>query len=156
MSEMQPPESEQVPTPPLAEQAGETPPAETPAGLPSPPVGASPRVKRKVHGGYFTLGFLTPIAVGGIMVGGAALLSMTNLGGPGAAILGIGGQALGAAVIVGMVVAMVVGTSKGNDRLRSYGLGGLVAYAAAALLSLLVFGACLVTLGGSSLFGGGN
>lgn len=41
------------------------------------------------------------------------------------------------------------GRTKGDNRMRSLGLGGLMSYAIGLLIALLLFGSCLLVVGGS-------
>jgi hypothetical protein len=85
------------------------------------------------------LGLVTPVV--GVIVGGTLLTDgHTTIG----SVVGLGSMIL-------VIVAFIVGLVRRHDVLRSYGLGGLVAYAIAALIGLLLFGACLVNLTGTNL-----
>lgn len=44
--------------------------------------------------------------------------------------------------------AFLVGRRRGDNRMRSLGLGGMLAYAAVALIGLLVFGSCMLIVTG--------
>lgn len=147
MSETYPPEDVSAIVPPAEQPAPAEPPAAPPA---QPPAG-----KPKVRWGFFALGFITPSAVYMLV---ASIVSTINdatdtaAGLPGSLVAVVLSLAtLG--VAVGMIAAFVVGNRRENPRLRSFGLGGLISYAVTMLISLLAFGACLLTLGGTGLLG---
>ena len=134
MSETYPPEGEQGP--------GQQPPST--GEMPKPP-------KPKLHWGFAVLGFVVAgVASWGMGAAATALLGYTSwsvgLVGPIAIILEF-------ALFAGMVIAAVEGRRNGNNSLRSFGIGGLVAYMATVLVSLLAVGACFVSIAGSGLGG---
>ena len=156
MSQTPPPDNSWNPqaSPPVEPSPAETsggagappyPPTAVGTMTPPPPPGP-PRRKRKLAGGWFFLGLLTPVF--GILLAGALLwaLSLTPDGGGTIATVGAGLLLLAPIVIV--LLAFFIGLGKRDDKIRSYGLGGLVFYGAAMLMSLLLFGACWVSLGG--------
>jgi hypothetical protein len=113
-----------------------------------------PLGKPKLHWGFALLGLAaTGLLSWGIAIGasaiGSTLASDTayNVIGPVAVLLEV-------ALFAGMMFAWIRGRRHDENRLRSFGLGGLIAYLAMMLLSLLAVGACFVSLGtGGSLFG---
>jgi hypothetical protein len=109
------------------------------------------RNKRKLDWPFAVLGFFTPwVATLAIGLGfNAATDALSNH----PRIMGYGPGAVEVAVFAGLLVAFVMGRRNGDNRLRSFGLGGLICYVAAVLLGLLVFGACFVILSGPGLFG---
>lgn len=120
---------------------------------PQPEMPEPPR-KPTLQWGFALLGFVATgvlslgITFGASVVGSSIASDLAlNLLGPIALLLEL-------AVFVGMLIAWIVGRSKGNNRLRSFGIGGLVMFLAAMLFSLLAVGACFVSLGtGGGLFG---
>lgn len=95
--------------------------------------------KRRLDVVFFILGFFTPWAAG-------AVLSILGRFMVEAASLALNVLALGTTlgIPVAQLVAWVVGRSNGNNRLRSWGLGGMAAVAFWLLAALLLFGSCLL------------
>lgn len=110
-----------------------------PLPVATPPAGGKPRTDVL----FFLLGFFTPAVAYGPLI---ALSSLTDF-------VATVAPFLFAVLFVSDLVMLLVGRANGNVRLASYGKGGLWAYAAVALLVLLVFGACFVTLGGIGSLG---
>jgi hypothetical protein len=143
MSEMQPPEGDVRPeSVPPAEGNQERQPQVPPASQDSPasqvPPSWPPTPKRRLVWWAAALGFITPI------VGVVLAMVVSSFGPVPAVILGYGSPAI-------VLVAFVVGVAKPNDALRSFGVGGLVAYGVVMLVGLLLFGACVVTLGSQGI-----
>jgi hypothetical protein len=137
MSETYPPEDDMGRGAPPEPDAISGPPA--PGDVPG-------RHKQKVHKGYAVLGFFTPWLVSAVF--GFASSVFSNFYDLFNGLLPvISASALGIGVFVGMLLAFLIGRRRGDNRLRSFGLGGLIAYAATVLFSLLAFGACFVLLG---------
>jgi len=137
MSETYPPEGEQN----LGALSPET-------DGPGEPASAMPELdsKPKLHWGFALLGFVaTGVLSVGIAYGAAAVDSLTapeavsSATGPITLLLEV-------AVFAGMVIAWIVGRGRDN-RLRSFGIGGLLTYLVVVLISLLAAGACFLTLG---------
>jgi hypothetical protein len=101
--------------------------------------------KRKLDGGFFALGLVTPL------LAGALTTLPINIFGEGAPPLAWLGSVLPIGVFVAQLIAWLVGRVNGNNRLRSWGLGGVASVAMMALAGLLLFGACMLTLGASGL-----
>lgn len=146
---MPPSESPQAPPPPPAPP---TPPAESQPAWPQQPApaewqqpspqtvpgGEPPAKPRKTMVWWaFILGFVTP-AVGTVL--SLWLMSAT----PYVALSAF----VGYGPILAVVVAFVVGLVKPDDVLRSFGVGGLVGVGVGVLITLLLFGACLVSIAG--------
>lgn len=134
-------ESAVPPPPPPGSPAPPSPPAAGPAPVQPP--------KRKLDPLFFILGLMAPWVLNSLAGGiGAGLLSVV---GPDGFAGGVTFYALSVLlpllILIGCLVLFIVGCTRGNERLRSFGLGGLIAYAATLLLGLLAFGSCLV-LGG--------
>ena len=102
--------------------------------------------KQKMDGGFGLLGFFTPWVANALIwwVFTAAADALSNH----PRILAYSPVVLEVAVFAGLLVAFVWGRRNGDNRLRSFGLGGLIAYASAILIGLLAFGACFVLLSG--------
>jgi len=129
----------QAPMPP----AGPVPPAApTPPAMPTPPDAPKP----KLDVGFFILGFVTPWVVGGL--GGLLLSGVASLG---LAFVGTLGPLFFVAIFIGQIAAWLIGRTNGNNRLRSWGVGGVVAVMVMALAAMLFFGACLISLNNSGL-----
>lgn len=107
---------------------------------PAPPGAAQP--KQKLNVAFFILGFVTPWLAGAIVS-----FALGTLAG-GFPALGVIGGALPLALIAAQLAAWLIGRSNGNNRLRSWGLGGVVSVAVQMLAALLFFGACLLNIGG--------
>jgi hypothetical protein len=119
------------------------------SGVPdAPPPGAVADPKRKLNGGFFVLGLLTPWAVSGLT---AIPLSIFGANGTAVGLAGL--SLLPLIVLVAQLVAWLVGRSNGNNRLRSWGLGGMASLAVTTLAGLLFFGACMLTLNGNNMLG---
>lgn len=134
--------------PPEGGQSSEIPP---PPASPAPAAtGETPSQpnaeKRPVHPGFLILGLVTPWLASALIGAVVNALSLTDFPAPGPGVLG---AVLSLVVLVGIIVAFVRGRTTGNDKLRSFGLGGLISYAATILVSLLAFGACFVLAGGN-------
>jgi hypothetical protein len=152
MSETCPPEGDQSlgPRPPETGElprTGELPDSYVtdPTFVPPPPAPPRPP-KQKLHWGFALLGFVTPWPVVIAAAWGFSLIDDGSSALPGALAVGLIAFWL-------LVAAWISGRRSGNNRLRSYGIGGLVAYIATVLLSLLAVGACFISLGKGSLFG---
>jgi len=170
MSETYPPDGDQgqgvppVPEPPhdaAAFEGGVQPPtAEQPASAPvtPPPYAPEPSEtpsKPKLHWGFAALGFFTPWLLSALA--GAAFGALATVMAESSLPFGILSQipaVIGLLVFIGMLVAWQAGRGRGDNRLRSFGLGGVVSYAVILLLGLLAFGACFLLLGTGGL--GGN
>ena len=117
-------------------------------GEPLPFAGMPPEEpkRRRMDPGFALLGFFTPWVANALIlwVLTAAADALSNH----PRIQAYSPGVLEVAIVGGMWVAWVWGRRNGNNKLRSFGLGGLIAYAVAILLSLLVFGACWVILSG--------
>lgn len=102
--------------------------------------------KQKADWTFSVLGFFTPWVANIVlwMVFAAAADALSNH----PRILAYSPVLLEVVVFAGMLVAFVWGRRSGNNKLRSFGFGGLIAYVSAVLLSLLAFGACFVILSG--------
>jgi hypothetical protein len=100
---------------------------------PAEPVGRDGKPKRKLDWLFFVLGFATPIAYGVLI----ALPPLADQSG----VLAIGGYT---AFLVASLVMWIAGRQMERNRLRSYGLGGLLLYVFVALGALLLFGSCLI------------
>ena len=122
-----------------------------PAHMPPPPAPPKPP-KPKPHWGFAVLGFVVA-GVGSWAIGIAASYLASATDTP-ASFVGWIAFALEVALFVGMVVAWVRGRRNDLNGLRSFGIGGLMAYVATVLLSLLAVGACFISLGnGGNLLG---
>lgn len=132
MSDMLPPEHVESPS---------VPPAPTPPMSP-----AAPPTRQPVLVGFLVLGLVLPCALNVI----PALLgsALSSLDPSGVVLPVIGGFTafLPPLTVVAVIVAFFLGRSRGDNRLRSFGLGGLISIAVGALLLLLAFGTCLVGL----------
>jgi len=154
MSEMQPPEGDQrlsAPPPEPAETVGPG----VPAGAAEPVPGVSgPSPRPKLHWGFVVLGFAATVLLSvGISLAAGVIFSFAGAGVGLNLVTPIAGL-LELAVLVGMVIAVIAGRRRGSSRVFSLGIGGLSAYVAVMLLSLLLVGTCFVSLGtGSGLFG---
>lgn len=114
--------------------------------------------KRKIDVGMFLLGLATPFLVlaivSAIATGVSDLLYGGTTGEPTPFVAGIGvvvgflPMVLMLGTFVGSLISLIVGRSKGNNRLRSFGLGGIWAFGGMLLLGLLAFGACFIALSG--------
>jgi len=117
-------------------------------GEPLPFAGMPPEdpKKQKIDGPFALLGFFTPWVANALIwwVFTVAADALSNH----PRILAYSPVVLEIAVFGGMLLAFVWGRSKGDNRLRSFGLGGLIAYVSAILIGLLAFGACWVILSG--------
>jgi hypothetical protein len=123
--------------PPLLESAEQAPPGATPVT----PGEAAPS-KQRLNIGFFILGFVTPwLATAIVSVPLGALTGSFPA-------LGVVGGALPLAVIAAQLAAWLIGRSNGNNRLRSWGLGGVISVAVQVLAAMLFFGACLLNIGG--------
>jgi hypothetical protein len=103
--------------------------------------------KRKLATGWFALGFFVPLVAYAV----SFMLLLGGISSGGGSWLGYGLPALNVAVFLAAAAAWLVGRAKGNNALRSLGLGALASYAVTALLGMLLFGACMVAYNG-----GGN
>lgn len=145
MSEMRPPESGHDSGAPAASET----PAETSGtrlqyqSQPGEDATAQSRRKRRWNWSWFGLGFATSTVLG---VLGWLALSMGGSGGV-ADFFSSAAPFLYSGVFIVMLVLVLVGLVRGNDALRSFGVGGLIPYAVVLLGGLLLFGACLVSLG---------
>jgi uncharacterized BrkB/YihY/UPF0761 family membrane protein len=114
-----------------------------------------PPVKPKTDGLFLALGLMAPIilmTVAGMLI--PILGTIADTVGSGLdQFLYMIPMGLEPLLFVAVLVSFIVGKANGNVRLKSFGLGGLVAYAAGALLLLLVFGSCLVLGAGGGLLG---
>ncbi len=108
--------------------------------LPVPEVEQPP--KQKLNIGFFILGFVTPWLATAIVS-----VPLGTLTGSFPA-LGVVGGALPLAVIAAQLAAWLIGRSNGNNRLRSWGLGGVISVAVQVLAAMLFFGACMLNIGG--------
>lgn len=97
--------------------------------------------KAKLHWGYALLGFVTPWILNYV---GGVLMADTWLASSFSALYAV--SELG--IIAGVVAAYLIGRSRGNNRLRSFGIGGLTSYVVSVLLGLLLVGACFLSLSG--------
>jgi hypothetical protein len=137
MSETYPPEGEQNVGVLPPEMDGPSDPA---SAMPEPPS------KPKLHWGFALLGFA---ATGVLSVGityGAAAVGSLSASTVALSIIGPITGLLEVAIFAGMVIAWVIGRDRDN-RLRSFGIGGLLTYLVVVLVSLLAVGACFVSLG---------
>lgn len=98
-----------------------------------------PAPKPRVHPGYWILGFLTPVAVYAVLAGLSSAVPQFVLPAFMWVLM---------AMFVGFFVLFGVGRQRGNNALRSYGLGGIWSFGLAMLLLLLAFGACFISLAG--------
>ena len=109
---------------------------------PEPPV----TPKAKTDPGFLVLGFFAPIVLnvltGVIGTAVSGLFSGIYSGAAGAFYWLIAVPA--PMLFVAVIVSFFVGKQKGNVRLKSFGQGGLIFYAVALLLGLLLFGSCIV------------
>lgn len=135
MSETYPPESDQDP--------GTLPPFD---GEPPEPK------KLQLHGGFWALGFVMPWFVTWVFASLSETIAEALPNHP--RLVAASPVALQVAVLAVLVIAFVWGRRTGDNRLRSFGLGGLTCYVVTVLLGLLVFGACFVLLSGTQLGGG--
>jgi heme A synthase len=115
--------------PPEEDLAGEAPPA--PTSVSERPTKAS---KPKLSPAFVILGLAVALAVYG------AIVVVGNY---------VNGLVPAIPVIIGIhfiasLVLFIAGLTTGRARMRSFGLGGLLAYAIGALGLLLIFGSCLV------------
>lgn len=109
-------------------------PPHMPPGGPAP-FGA-PGAKPRTDALFFILGFFSPYLVGSLL---SALSSFASwLVGAVYIIYGLG--------FIACLAMLVIGRSKGNVRLASFGKGGVWSFAVSALLLLAVFGMCAVSL----------
>lgn len=140
MSETYPPEGDR--------SVGERPPetGELLPGVPQPPR------KQELHWQFALLGFAAAGALSlGIAIGAGVVGNTTDVA---LSIIGPIASLVELAVFVGIIVAWILGRRNGNNRLRSFGIGGLIAYTSMMLYGLLAVGACFVSLGmGGGLFG---
>jgi hypothetical protein len=134
-----------APAAPPAVPAPPAPPARS--AVPVTPTSA----KRKLDVLFVLLGFFTPMVVnfvaGGLLAAVGSVLSDTD---PGPVILG-GFAAVPLLLLSAFLVLFLVGRSRNNERMRSFGLGGLLSYAVGALLTLLVWGTCFLGAGMAGL-----
>jgi hypothetical protein len=143
MSETYPPEGDQglgarpPETGELPELGGRDPDGATSGYQPLPPSSPKPP-KQKLQWGFALLGFATPWVVS---FAGGWLLSVVDDG----SYTLVAGILLGLIVFGLMLAAWIVGRRNGDNRLRSFGIGGAVAYIATVLFSLLAVGACFLT-----------
>lgn len=129
-----------VPLPP------EQPAAPEPFQQPSVPQG--PHEKQPLDVKFTVLGFFTPLFVSALAGAlGTALSYVDDTGLVSAAASGF----LTIVTIAGLVVAFIKGRTTGDNRLRSFGFGGLISLAVVTLLSLLAFGACFVILSSAGI-----
>lgn len=112
----------------------------SPSGTPAGPPTSPEPLKRKLSTGFFILGFVTPWLVAALT--GAA----TGLFGQMGAVSSFFAVALPGGTFLAQLAAWVIGRSNGNDRLRSWGLGGMATAVLQALAVLLLFGACAIGL----------
>lgn len=121
--------------PPEPEPGASVPPASQ-SGMPAGPSISPTPPKRKLSIGFFILGFATPWVVGALT---SALMGVF-------AGIGVVGSFLAIAppgvTFLAQLAAWVIGRTNGNDRLRSWGLGGVATVALLVLAVLLLFGAC--------------
>jgi hypothetical protein len=121
--------------PGLSDTTVTPPPPHMPAGepVPSGAFGAKPPTNAL----FFILGFFSPYLVGWIL---AALSPFADwLAGAAYIIYGLG--------FIACLAMLVVGRSRGDIRLASFGKGGVWSYCVSALLLLAAFGVCAVSLG---------
>lgn len=123
---------------------------EAPVSLPpeqaSAPEGS--HAKQPLDVKFTVLGFFTPWFVSALGAAlGAALSYVDDTGLVATATSGF----LTIVTIAGLAIAFVKGRTTGDNRLRSFGLGGLISLAVVTLLSLLAFGACFVILSSAGI-----
>lgn len=129
----------EIPAPPQPPANVQMPPPSPPAGMGvQPPRQSDLAPKPKTDVGFFILGFFAPAVIGAGLSAIAGLLQSGILGGI--------ASLLFFPMFAGVLVAFIVGKRSGNVRLWSFGKGGLWAYGVGALVALLAFGTCLVTL----------
>lgn len=158
--ETYPPETGRAQVPPV----DETPQTQVALQEPPPPPNVPPIAvaggsqpnkppKQKIDWPFAILGFFTPPVA--LAVAGAALNLLASSGTL-APVFGSLGALLQVAVVIAAIAAFVVGSRRGNNKLRSFAIGALWAYVAYTLIALIAFGACLISLGGggAGLFGG--
>lgn len=141
---------------PVAPPAPLAPPVPEPMEPPRPPVPPMPPVmppampvvsaKPRADALFFTIGFVAalvflPIAAGAL---GSLLSLNVNLSGGVALALE---SVLVLVVIAAFAALMVAGRKRDNNRLRSFGKGGLWAAIAVPLVMLAAVGSCLVLVG---------
>jgi hypothetical protein len=106
-----------------------------PAGAPAPVGGRAPKPPTSAL--FFILGFFSPYLVGWILT---ALSPFADwLASAAYIIYGLG--------FIACLAMLVVGRSRGDIRLASFGKGGVWSYCVSALLLLAAFGVCAVSLG---------
>ena len=91
------------------------------------------RIRRKVDWPFLLLGFFTPAALYGLVGFTSLPDTLANLA-----------PWLFVAHFVGSLIALILGRQNKIERLRSYGLGGVVFYGVVLLALLLLFGSCLL------------
>lgn len=129
----------------VAEMPPPVPPASPPfAGVAGPPPGEP---KPKLDWAFFALGFVTPWLVG-LLITAPGILGFAA--GP---VLASFGGLLIFGMIAGQFAAWIIGRKNGNNRLRSWGLGGLAAFLVQLAAVLLFFGACLIAFQTGGLSG---
>lgn len=98
-----------------------------------------PAPKPRVHAGYWVLGFLSPFLLYGIAAALSNVLPAVAFG-----LL----SWLVMPMFAAFFVLFIIGRQRGNNAMRSYGLGGIWSFGLVMLLLLLAFGACFISLAG--------